>query len=174
MNLFHSDSYFFKKCSTANLYLNSIIAYEIFILLRNNKQAVRHKPPSLRSVTLKAMVVYIFSIVVFAINKYLETEAMTQKLIAFEYRKSDQISLSILICNILVTYIVPIGVFFYVWISIKVRNFLPSVSGREKELVSIVPSLLKFLVCLSFSLLGYFVSHYDPFCCCCFDCLCAL
>ena len=108
------------------------------------------------------------------INKYLETEAITQKYIEFEYRKSDQISLSILICNIFVTYIVPIGFFFYVWISIKVRNFLPSVSGREKELVSIVPSLLKFLVCLSFSLLGYFVSHYDLFCCCCFDFFCAL
>ena len=127
----------FKKASTANLYLNSIIAYEIFILLRNNKQAVRHKPPSLRSVTLKAMVVYIFSIVVFAINKYLMTKAVLQKYIEFEDKKSDQISLSILICNILVTYVIPIGFFFYVSIIIKIRNYLPSISGRERELVSI-------------------------------------
>ena len=134
---------------------------------------VRHKSPSLRKVTLKAMVVYMFSIVVFTINMILEKVVMKQNYIEFDYRKSNRTSLSILICNILVTYIIPIGFFFYVWIIIKIRNYLPSVSGREKELVSIC--LYKYvLVCLSFCLLGYFVSHYDPLCCCCFDWLCTL
>lgn len=123
---------------------------------------LRHKPPSLCSVTLKAMVVYLFSIVVFAINNYLEKMAMTQKYIEFEDRKSDQISLSILICNILVTYIVPIGFFFYVWIIVKVRNFLPSVSGREKELVSIVSSLFKVFGLSFFQFIGLFCFSLRP------------
>ena len=135
---------------------------------------MRHKPPSLRNVTLKALVVYIFSIVVFAINLILQKVVIDQKYIESDYKTSEQISHLILVCNILVTYTIPIGSFFYFWIMIKVRNYMPSVSGREKELVSIVPSLLKLLVCLSFSLLGYFVSHYDLFCCCCFDFFCAI
>ena len=117
--------------------MNSIIAYEIFILLRNNKQVVRHKPPSLRNVTLKALVVYIFSIVVFAINLILQKVVIDQKYIESDYKTSEQISHLILVCNILVTYTIPIGSFFYFWIMIKVRNYMPSVSGREKELVSI-------------------------------------
>ena len=134
---------------------------------------MRHKSPSLCNVTLKAMVVYIFSIVVFAINLVLEKLVIEKKYIQYDSKTSDQIGLLILLCNILVTYTIPIGSFFYFWIMIKVRNYMPSVSGREKELVSIF--LYKYvLVCLSFCLLGYFVSHYDPFCCCCFDCLCAL
>ena len=87
---------------------------------------------------------------------------MTQKYIEFEDRKSDQISLSILICNILVTYIVPIGFFFYVWIIVKVRNFLPSVSGREKELVSIVSSLFKVFGLSFFQFIGLFCFSLRP------------
>ena len=78
-----------------------------------------------------------FSIVVFALNITLDKVAIEQKYIVYDFGKGDQISLLILICNILVTYIIPIGFFFYVWIIIKIRNYLPSVSGREKELVSI-------------------------------------
>ena len=165
----------FKKASTANLYLNSIIAYEIFILLRNNKQVVRHKPPSLRNVTLKAMVVYMFSIVVFAINMTLEHVADEQKYIEYDFGKGIQASLSILLCNILVTYVIPIGFFFYVSIIIKIRNYLPSISGRERELVSIFLSM-SYLVCFCFSLfdLLYLFLINDPFRCCCLDCLCTL
>ena len=98
---------------------------------------MRHKPPSLRNVTLKAMVVYMFSIVVFAINMILEHVADEQKYIAYDFGKGDRISSAVLICNILVTYVIPIGFFFYISIIIKIRNYLPSISGREKELVSI-------------------------------------
>ena len=98
---------------------------------------MRHKPPSLRNVTLKAMVVYMFSIVVFAINMILEHVADEQKYIAYDFGKGDRISFAVLICNILVTYVIPIGFFFYISIIIKIRNYLPSISGREKELVSI-------------------------------------
>ena len=98
---------------------------------------MRHKSPSLRYVTLKAMVVYIFSIVVFAINLVLEKLVIEKKYIQYDSKTSDQIGLLILLCNILVTYTIPIGSFFYFWIMIKVRNYMPSVSGREKELVSI-------------------------------------
>ena len=145
----------FKKASTANLYLNSIIAYEIFILLRNNKQVVRHKPPSLRNVTLKAMVVYMFSIVVFAINMTLEHVADEQKYIEYDFGKGIQASLSILLCNILVTYVIPIGFFFYVSIIIKIRNYLPSISGRERELVSIFHPWVIWFVSVSVYLIFY-------------------
>ena len=136
---------------------------------------MRHKPPSLRNVTLKALVVYIFSIVVFAINLILQKVVIDQKYIESDYKTSEQISHLILVCNILVTYTIPIGSFFYFWIMIKVRNYMPSVSGREKELVSIFFSSMSNLVCCNISLLGHFVvSHYDAFLCCCFDCWCTL
>ena len=115
-----------------------------------------------------------FSIVVFAINITLDKVAIEQKYIEYDFGKGDQISLLILICNILVTYIIPIGFFFYVWIIIKIRNYLPSVSGREKELVSIFhPCELFGLFFFQFIGSFYLFLINDPFCCCCcFDCLC--
>ena len=43
---------FILACSTANLYLNCVVAYEMLVLLRNNNQVVIHNPPSLLRVTL--------------------------------------------------------------------------------------------------------------------------
>ena len=118
---------------------------------------------------------YVFSIVVFALNITLDEVASEQKYIEYDFGKGDQISLLILICNILVTYIIPIGFFFYVWIIIKIRNYLPSVSGREKELVSIFSNPCEFFGLFFFQFIGSFYLFLinDPFCCC-FDCLCTL
>ena len=102
------------------------------------------------------MVVYIFSIAVFAIDLVLQKLVIEKKYIQYDSKTSDQIGLLILLCNILVTYTIPIGSFFYFWIMIKVRNYMPSVSGREKELVSV----LYFQIII---VGGFVVSHYDAF-----------
>ena len=77
---FHLFLYYIKNQplflpgSTANLYLNCVVSYEMLVVLRNNSQLVTHNPPSLLKVTLQAMGVYLFSIIVFVIHFFIESE----------------------------------------------------------------------------------------------------
>merc|ERR1712161_55332 len=61
---------FILACSTANLYLNCVVSYEMLLLLRNNNQLITHNPPSLLRVSSQAMSVYLFSIIVFIIHYF--------------------------------------------------------------------------------------------------------
>ena len=114
--------YHYSAC-TANMYLNCVITYEVYLLLRNNAQVVRHKPPTLRRVSLQAGGVYLFSITVLCTNFFID----------IAYRLDPNINF---IWTILVTYVFPLSYFFSVWLIIKHRNYFPSLTGRWKELVS--------------------------------------
>ena len=115
-------------------YLNCVVSYEILILLRNCHQGIRIDPPSLLKVTLQAMAVYMFSITVYIIHYFIgraATEAIHFFLGKFDYHDVN------LIWSIFVTYLLPVAFFLYVWITIKCRGYMPSVTGRMKELVRI-------------------------------------
>jgi len=105
------------SCSTANLYVNTIISYEVYVLLRNNRQVVRHTPPSFRRISISAGCVYLLSMIVFCAV----------------YFGSSHVAL--LTFTILVSYILPIGCFFLIWGTIIYRKYIPSSTGRLKEVV---------------------------------------
>ena len=112
-----------NSACTANMYLNCVITYEVYLLLRNNAQVVRHKPPTLWRVSLQAGSVYLFSIAVLCTNYFIDIDYTLDRNINF-------------ISTILVTYVFPLSYFFSVWLIIKHRNYFPSLTGRWKELVS--------------------------------------
>ncbi|OEU11742.1 hypothetical protein FRACYDRAFT_244865 [Fragilariopsis cylindrus CCMP1102] len=56
-------TYIFYGCTTANLGVNTLIAFEVFKLLENSSQRVRHSPPPIKRVVLQATGVYLYSIV---------------------------------------------------------------------------------------------------------------
>ena len=114
---------FILACSTANLYLNCVVSYEMLLLLRNNNQVVTHNPPSLLKVTLQAVGVYLFSIIVFLIH--------------FFVGQAGYSGINLFL-SVFLTYVFPIGFFFYIWITIKCRNYLPSVTESTKQLVRIL------------------------------------
>ena len=126
------------SAATANLYLNCVISYELFVLLRNNERIVRHKPPTFQRVSLQAVGVYLFSVIIFCINYFI-----TCKIFECHYQaecteqQQHRLTYGNLLSNIVVTYILPISFFFLVWITIKCRNYLPSITGKWKEVVSI-------------------------------------
>ena len=124
------------SASTANLFLNCVVSYEIMLLLKNNNRVVRHQPPSLLKVTFQASAVYIFSIVLFIVTYIMAKAALNQIIFSNNYNAGKIFFLAIRIVLILVTYILPIGFFVSIWIIIQVRGYLPSLTGREKELVS--------------------------------------
>jgi hypothetical protein len=124
------------SASTANLFLNCVVSYEIMLLLKNNNRVVRHQPPSLLRVTSQASAVYIFSIVVFTVTFFMARAALKQIVLSNNYSAGNNICIAIRITLILVTYVLPIGFFVSIWIIIQVRGYLPSLTGREKELVS--------------------------------------
>jgi hypothetical protein len=103
-------------------YLNCFISHEILILLRNIHQVIRCDPPSLLKVTLQATCVYLFSIFVFTIH-----------CVVGGYYYAVNIAWSIM-----VAFLFPILFFVYVLITIKCHGYMSSVTGRMKELVSIL------------------------------------
>lgn len=65
------DTAVIQACSTANLYLNAVVAYEVLVLLKNSNRLQRQRPPSLRKVAIQATVVYSFSIIIFLCHYFL-------------------------------------------------------------------------------------------------------
>ena len=111
------------------------MSHEILILLRNSHNAIRCGPPSISKVTLQATAVYLFSIMVFIIY-YSIRRAATKAKMQDEDKYLRLITVN-LVWSLLVTYVFPILFFVYVWITIKCRGYVPSVTGRMKELVRI-------------------------------------
>jgi len=123
-------------CSTANLYINCVISYEILTLLRNSNNIVRSRPPSLIKVTLQSMTVYFFSvcifIAIFYTHKIQREDWETGIIDEYDYFFKVNLSWSMIVC-----FTLPIIFFCYVWITIWYRGYiqLSSVTGAMKELV---------------------------------------
>ena len=60
---FKISSYILFSCSAANVGMNTVIAYEVFMLVQNSNQRRRSGPPSLRKVLLQATGVYLYAII---------------------------------------------------------------------------------------------------------------
>ena len=145
------ESAFILSCSTANLYLNCVIAYEVLVLLQNSNQFMTHNPPSLSRVTLQAMAVYLLSITVFIMYYFIGKKVIEEEQRYNEtYSDTDirnnykRLALSNLVWSLLVTYAFPIGIFFSVWVIIIYRGYMPSVTAKTKQLVRML------LLCISF------------------------
>jgi len=104
-------------CSTANIFRNAVVSYEVFILLRNCHETKINNPPSLKKVSLQAMVVYAFAICVFGISFY-----------------TGDVDNVATWCFFLVIYILPIGFVVCITVTISLRGFMPSATGKMKEL----------------------------------------
>ena len=115
-------------------YLNCVISYEVLILLRNSFNITRCDPPSLVKVTLQAALVYSVAIVVFIIYYFIgrkQHKSFYQgDFDTYFYLKDVN-----LYWSLVVTYIFPIIFFGYVWITIWFYGYMPSATGRMKELV---------------------------------------
>ena len=115
-------------------YLNCVISYEVLILLRNSYHTTRCDPPSLVKVTLQAASVYSVAILVFVIFY-----VIGRKQHKSYYQGNFDTYLYLrdvnLYWSLVVTYIFPIIFFGYVWITIWFCGYMPSATGRMKELV---------------------------------------
>jgi len=58
-------------CSAANMYLNSIISYQILTLLKNSRRRSRTAPPTFKRVIQQAVVVYALSICIALVRYFL-------------------------------------------------------------------------------------------------------
>ena len=125
-----------EACSALNLYLSVVLSFEIYLLLKSIGQVRRHKPPSLMKVTIHAAGVLIFSIVIFCTFFFLGQKSISE---LNELNNDEGLMMNNIqmIISITVTYTIPVVSFFSILIMTKVRNYMPSLSGREKELVRI-------------------------------------
>jgi len=104
------------------MYLNCVVSYEIYCLLKDSYHRRRWKPPPLRKVTLQALAVYSWSGIVFIIR-------------IFNGRYSERMNKNI---STLFFFIISAGIpvlflmtiCFIIWY----RTYMPSIGGRMKEL----------------------------------------
>ena len=125
---------FALACSTANLYLNCVVSYELLVLLRNSDQFVSYNPPSLLRVTLQAVGVYLFSTIVFLTHFFIEKKAI-QAYIDHEDGIWTRLTMANVVWSVIVSYVFPIGFFFYIWMTIRYHGYLPSVTEKTRQLV---------------------------------------
>lgn len=62
------ESFIFTFYTVANIWLNTIVAYQVYKLLRHSKERRRVSPPSKRSVLLQTLVVYLLGIILAVVN----------------------------------------------------------------------------------------------------------
>ena len=129
----HNIILLFSKFVSCFKYFNCVVSYEILILLRNCHNAIRCDPPSLLKVTLQAISVYVFSIIVFIFHYFIGRAATKAEIQDDGY--SSRLLLVNLIWSLLVTYVFPILFFGHVWITVKCLGYMPSATGPMKQLV---------------------------------------
>jgi hypothetical protein len=57
-------------CFTASMFMNVVLAYEVYMLLLNSHRSRPHAPPSFLKVTIQSLVAYIAAIVMAGVNYY--------------------------------------------------------------------------------------------------------
>jgi len=117
-------------CSTANVCMNAVIAFEVFKFLENSFELVRDPAPTRRRVTLQAIGVYVYSCVVtftytIAWNHYIKTEQTEKSNIA------KRIGFPLLL---LCTVIGPFVFLIYICIMIWKRGYIKTTDHHYKHL----------------------------------------
>jgi hypothetical protein len=113
-------------CTTTNLYLNVLIANEIFTLLKNSNARRRCNPPTLRKATFKIVIVYSIAFLYFIIigttgyNHRFRNNAWSTVLIVFFYTTE---------------IIIPTSYLVYICITIWRQGLMKSSGGQLKTLV---------------------------------------
>ncbi|OEU05879.1 hypothetical protein FRACYDRAFT_257659 [Fragilariopsis cylindrus CCMP1102] len=59
-------------CSTANIWMNAVVAYEVFDLLKKSHQGERVKPPTIKKATIQGMTVYLYALIIFLAHFFLD------------------------------------------------------------------------------------------------------
>lgn len=115
------DTAIIQACSVANIYLNVVVSYEVFILLKNSHQRKRHTPPSLRRAQIQAAVVFGMAMIVFIFHYFLVGHNQVNMKVMFPI-------------SLLFSYVIPAMYLGYICIVIWRRKFLLSLEGKARDL----------------------------------------
>jgi hypothetical protein len=107
------------KINKANIWMNAVVAYEVFELLKKSHQGVRVKPPTMKKATIQAAVVYIHGLIMF-IAHYCLDGCIDMTIAAPIY--------------FMLSAGVPIMYLFYVCIVIWYHGLVPSLGGKLREI----------------------------------------
>jgi len=66
------DNALIIACSTANVWLNAIVAYEVYALLSKSHRRVRVVPPTIKKAVLQGAVVYLYAMITFLVHYYVD------------------------------------------------------------------------------------------------------
>ena len=108
-------------CSTANLWMNAVIAHAVFDLLKKSHQGVRVKPPTIKKATFQGVIVYLYALIIFFAHFFLDGK-MNMNIAA---PRTIYFMLSAGF---------PIMYLCYVCIIIWYRGLVPSLGGRLREI----------------------------------------
>jgi hypothetical protein len=108
-------------CSTANLWMNAVVAHAVFDLLKKSHQGVRVKPPAMKKATIQAAVVYCYALIIFFAHYYLDGN------------EDINMTTAAPVIYFMLSAGFPIIYLCYVCIVIWYRGLVPSLGGRLRE-----------------------------------------
>lgn len=111
----------------ANLWINSIMCYEVLLLLKSRERAQRIEPPSLTRVTFQSFAAYFLSAILLVIFYFLY-EAF-EEAINNENAKESQTIFNVIYCFVFLGIFLPIGYVTYVFIVVWYRGYIPPING---------------------------------------------
>jgi hypothetical protein len=106
-------------CSTANLWMNAVIANAVFELLKDTHKGIRVKPPTIKKATVRGIIVYIYALIIFFAHYYLDGNINMTIAAPIYFMLSAGF---------------PIIYLCYVCIIIWYRGLVPSLGGRLREI----------------------------------------
>jgi hypothetical protein len=106
-------------CSTANLWMNALIANAVFELLKDTHKGIRVKPPTIKKATVRGIIVYIYALIIFFAHYFLDGNINMTIAAPIYFMLSAGF---------------PIIYLCYVCIIIWYRGLVPSLGGRLREI----------------------------------------
>lgn len=120
--------------AVSNLYLNALVSWEVYVLLRNSHQRKRVKPPSLSKVTRQALGVYGIAALNFA-SHYGLLNASYQAGELGQFKLSALLAFISVFINMGLGYVLPILAVVSVYAQIWRNSYLPSIrNGNRRDL----------------------------------------
>ena len=107
------------KINKANIWMNAVVAYEVFDLLKKSHQGERVKPPTIRKAIIQGMTVYLYALIIFLAHFFLHGNMKMTFAAPIYFTLSAGF---------------PILYLCYVCIIIWYRGLVPSLSGRLREI----------------------------------------
>uniref|UniRef100_A0A7S4ENL7 G-protein coupled receptors family 1 profile domain-containing protein n=1 Tax=Pseudo-nitzschia australis TaxID=44445 RepID=A0A7S4ENL7_9STRA len=144
-----------------NLYLNALVSWEVYALLRSSHQRQRVKPPSLSRVTWQALGVYGIAVLNFCTH-YGLVKASFQAGERGQFKLSTLLAFISVFITVGIGYLLPLLVVIYIYFQIWRNSYLPPIRTGSRRTLSRRNKALRELTWFFLRIIAVFFVFWVP------------